>query len=316
MDVGTTKQWAAEGLSPGRLRARVGRGELVRLRHGVYVTAAALATAGDNKALQHALAVRGVLAAVSTPQAAGSHESAAFVHGLPLLHEPAGGTVSITRPARVRVGRSARDVWCRAADLPDRDLMVKHGARVTTVPRTVFDLARTLPFMDAVVVADAAIRMHRVTRISRSRLAEAIKAYAGWPGVDQARRVVGFSDGLSGSPLESCARVIFDAFRLPPPELQAEIVGGLVFRADGYVRIDEYHEYRVDFLWRKYKTVAETDGTGKYYASGRTAIDELKRDRLIREQGYRIVHITGDELFTRPERIIERIEAFSATSAY
>jgi hypothetical protein len=273
-----------------------------------------MATAGDDAALRHALHVRGVLATMSTPRAVGSHESAALVHGLPLLREPAEGVVSITRPATSRVGRSAAGVRYHAADLPDRHLTVRHEARVTTGSRTVFDLARTLPFMDAVVAADAALRMRRT---NKTMLAEVIEAYPGWPGTDRARRVLDFSTGRSGSPLESCARVVFDAFGLPSPELQAEIIAGITVDADGTPHVDEYHEYRVDFLWRESRTVAETDGKGKYYAGGTTAIDELTRDRLIREQGYQVIHITWAELLRRPERVIARIRgAFAATSAY
>src|SRR5262249_33842572 len=121
------------------------------------------------------------------------------------------------------------------------------------------------------------------------------------------------------SPLESCARVVFDAFRLPPPELQAEVTGGRQINPDGAVVADEYHEYhgyKVDFIWRGYMTVAETDGLLKY-DSGQRAIDERKRDRLIREAGYKLVHITWAELFKYPERVIQRIlDAFAATSAY
>jgi len=129
--------------------------------------------------------------------------------------------------------------------------------------------------------------------------------------------VLAFSDGQAESPLESRARVIFDAYRLPKPELQAQITAGVTFYPDGTFRVHEYHEYRVDFLWREHMTVAETDGRGKYYEAGKSAFDELKRDRLIREQGYKVVHITSAELNQHPERIIERIRiAFNAPSAY
>jgi very-short-patch-repair endonuclease len=189
-----------------------------------------------------------------------------------------------------------------------------NGARVTTVARTAIDLARVLPFMDAVVVADAAVRWRTG---GEPRLRAVLGACERWPGADGARRVVAFANGLAESPLESRARVVFDAFGLPEPELQARITAGVTFRPDGTFRVDEYHEYRVDFLWRQHRTVAEADGKEKYYSGGRIAIDELKRDRLIREQGYKIVHITSAELDKHPERIIDRIRtAFTAPSAY
>jgi hypothetical protein len=312
MDVGTTAEWANAGISLDRLRTLARRGELVRLRRGVYATAETVAAAADDKARRHALAVRAVLA--QAPEAVASHESAALIHGLPLLHEPPDGAVSVTRPAGRYRGTSGTGVRQHTAQIPRNHQTTVHDALVTTAGRTTIDLARTLPFMDAVVVADAAIRS---VKTRKAELSKVIAECERWPGVDQARRVVTFSSGHSGSALESCARVVFDAFGLPPPELQAKIVTGARVDAEGkVVVIGEFHEYRVDFLWRDRKTVAETDGLMKY-DSGQAAIRQLQRDRLIREAGYQVVHITWKELFERPQRIIDRIlTAFKSPSPY
>jgi len=236
MDVGTTAQWAKAGISAERLQTLTQRGELVRLRRGVYATAEAVTATGDDKARRHALAARGVAALAHG--AIASHESAALIHGLPLLHEPASGVISLTRPARRYRGSSA-DVRYHAARIPREHVTTMHGALVTAVGRTTIDLARTLPFMDAVVVADAAIRM---LKTNAAQLSQVIAKCEGWPGTERARRVVAFSDGRSGSVLESCARVVFDAFGLPPPELQARIVSGMRVDPGGkVVVVDEFH---------------------------------------------------------------------------
>src|SRR5215468_9625309 len=96
LDVGTIRQWAEAGVSPGRLRAMVRRGELVRKRHGTYVRASVLAAVAEDPAGRHALDMRTVLAAASAPGAVASHESAALIHGLPLLNAPPPGTVTLT----------------------------------------------------------------------------------------------------------------------------------------------------------------------------------------------------------------------------
>ena len=98
---------------------------------------------------------------------------------------------------------------------------------------------------------------------------------------------------------------------------QAKIVSGVRVDAEGNVAVvDDIHEYKVDFLWRDRKTVAEADGLMKY-DSGQTAIRQLQRDRLLREAGYQVVHVTWKELFERPERVIDRIlTAFRASSPY
>jgi len=184
---------------------------------------------------------------------------------------------------------------------------------LTTVNRTVVDLSRTLPFMDAVVVTDDAIRK---LKASKSGMADVITACQGWPGAARARRAMEFSSGRAESPLESCARVVFDAFGLPQPELQAEIIVGLSDAPDGTVLVGEYHEFRVDFLWREAKTVAEADGLTKY-SSGADAIKELRRDRLLREAGYKLVHLTWAEVLHEPQRVVDRIlRACEATTAY
>jgi len=281
----------------------VRRGELVRLRYGTYATASVVAAAKNDRVLRHALDLQAVLVSASAPDVVASHESAALIHHLPLLNEPE-GIVSLTRPPGRYQGRSAAGVRYFAAALPAEHVTVKHDVPVTTVSRTVTDIARTLPFLDAIVVADAAIH---ALKTSKPKMTEVIATCKGWPDTGKARRVLDFSNGLAESPLESCARVAFDALGLPRPDLQAKIfvhVGG------------EYHEFTVDFLWRDHMTIAETDGLTKY-DSGADAIRELKRDRLLRERGYKVVHITWAEMLGDPERVIKRIlRAFEATSAY
>jgi len=285
-------------------------GQLVRKRHGTYATAEAVATGEKDNAHAHALAVRAALMVASAAGAVASHESAALIHGIPLLKEPSDGLVSLTRPATAFRDRPLRGVRFYPARLPAGHVTMELEVPVTTITRTVIDLSRTRSFMDGVVAADYAIRK---LRVSKTALSAVVGSCKGWPGTDRARRVVDFSDERSGSPLESCARVLFDAFRLPAPELQAAVPGGQQANHDGAVAAHEYHEYKVDFMWQEYMTVAETDGLMRY-DSGQRAIDERKRERLLRETGYKLVHVTWAELFKYPERVIQRIlDAFAAT---
>jgi hypothetical protein len=207
-----------------------------------------------------------------------------------------------------------QDVRYYSASLPREHVTTRLGVPVTSVHRTVVDLARTLPFMDAVVVADFAIHKQRTNKPKLSGVLDSCK---GWPGADAARRAVAFSDGRSDSVLESCARVVFDAYGLPVPELQVTVTGGIQVDAAGNVAaVVEYHDYIVDFYWPDFKTIAETDGKLKY-GSGTDAIKELKRDRLLRMAGYQVVHLTWDGVFYQPEILIHEIrKAFAASSPY
>jgi very-short-patch-repair endonuclease len=115
--------------------------------------------------------------------------------------------------------------------------------------------------------------------------------------------VVEFADERAESPLESVARVIFDRSGLGSPELQATV-------------FTPSDAFRVDFLWRAHKVIAEADGLGKYNDRS-DAIKQLERDRRLRDAGFRVVHFTWKELFGTPELVLRRIvEAIAATTPY
>lgn len=237
-----------------------------------------------------------VLTTSSRPVAA-SHETAARLHGLDLLTEPPEELITLTRPPGNATGHknSTRFV---AAELFRGHVTRCLGVPVTTPARTVIDLARTLPFMDGVVVADSALHARLVTK---AQLAAVLDRCGGWPGGDRARRVVEFSDGRAESVLESCARVVFERNGLEPPELQV------------YIRTAEV-DYRVDFYWPRYRTIAEADGKKKY-TDPSTAIGQLKRDELLRETGRHVLHFNWQDVFYREPRLIGRLtETFTVRS--
>ncbi|HEX4658645.1 MAG TPA: type IV toxin-antitoxin system AbiEi family antitoxin domain-containing protein [Streptosporangiaceae bacterium] len=294
-EVATTAQWAARGVSAGRLRQLVRTGDLVVLRRGVYARADSLASSADDPARMHALRVAAALLPART-LASASHESAAILHDLDLLERPAESLVTLTRPPHVRGSRaSGKDLKIHAATLSPGHVTKHYGLPVTSVARTVVDLARTLPFQQGVVVADSALHARKT---AHDDLARVLAACSNWPGAERARRVVAFSDHRSESVLESCARVTFDDYGLPAPELQVDIG-------------DDQFIGRVDFYWGKYLTIAEADGMLKY-ADATRAVKQLERDQMLREAGYKVVHFTWRQLFRETDRLIARIrDAFA-----
>ena len=297
IDVGTLATWQAAGLSRRQLYTLVTFGQLVKVRHGAYATSSVLARAETEPGLRHALDVAATMA-TRTHGGTASHHSAAQLHGLRLLNQPPSGTVTLTLPPRNRMGRYRQEVGviCHAADLPDQQVTSRYGIPVTTAARTVVDIARTCAFMEGAVVADAALYERQA---SKSELRRVLAGCERWPGTARARRVIDFADGLAESVLESCARVLFRDHGLPPPELQVHITGR-----------DRTMIARVDFFWRRYGVIAETDGLLKY-DSGERAIAERRRDRLLQEAGFEVVHVTWQELFGDPVRVAGRIrEAF------
>ena len=110
------------------------------------------------------------------------------------------------------------------------------------------------------------------------------------------------ADGLAESPGESWTRVVFVSLGLIDVEPQVEIRdtrGKLVGR--------------VDFLFRKHRTIVEFDGLVKYGGTdGRQAlIDEKHREDALRALGYQMVRLTWRDLHT-PARVNHLIrDAFS-----
>jgi hypothetical protein len=298
--VDTTAKWRAAGITARRLRALTLAGDLVRIRRGVYATKGAVAFAADDPRRGHALWALAATRSVGSDSVA-SHQSAARMYGIDLLKSVPDGVVTLTRPPTRRTGETnSAGIVFHIAALPADHITTRWGALVTTPARTVVDLARTLPFIDGVVLADSALHLRITTKPELLRM---VDSCAQWPGISVARKAIAFADGRSESPLESCARVTFDASGLEPPELQVTI------RGDGFV-------YRSDFYWARHRTIVEADGMAKYEDPAR-ARDQIRRDRLLRDAGYKLVHFTWRELFETPELVITRIRvAFAAMSPF
>jgi predicted transcriptional regulator of viral defense system len=299
--VGGMRSWRDAGVPEARFRAAVRDGDLVRVRRGVYASRELADKARDQPAAGHALQAAAALCGQSARGAVASHQSAALIHGISLLRAPDRDIVWLTRPPG-RYRAECRGIRYRSAALPVSHVTVRYGIPLTTGARTVVDLARSRPYLDAVTAADSALYA-RIT--TRAELGRVLADCAGWAGIHRARRVVEFSDGLAESALESAARVIFALRGLPPPRLQTDIVDD-AFRLIG----------RADFLWERYRTIAEADGMAKY-ADPRRARTQVVRDIRLREAGYKVVHFTWADIFGDPARVIARIRtAFAASTAY
>lgn len=293
-------EWRAAGVSRKMLRTLTRSGDLVRIRRGAYATRRAVDWAKDDPVRGHVLHVMAVRTWAGR-DAVASYHSAATLHRLDLLESLPDGTVTVTLPANRQWKRTAdAGVVFHSADLPAGHVTRLYNLPVTTVARTVVDLARTLPFMDAVVAADSALHAEKA---AKPELCQILDSCTRWPGVKQARRVVSFADERAGSALESAARVVFDESGLDPPELQVTIHLPA-------------HAFLVDFFWRAHRVIVEADGLAKY-AADKDLIAQFQRDRLLRDAGYKVVHFTWSELFDTRERVISRIRAaFAARSSY
>lgn len=296
--MGRKRDWIAHGISERRFRTLVGDGTVIRLRHGIYALSEVVESADGDPARQHALLATAAIRATRVTAIA-SHQSAAILHCLDQVHAP-DHVVTLTRDPAASRTRATASIRYHGAVLPPEHVTHRYGVPVTSAARTVADTARTSPFMHAVVIADSAIRKRKTSKAEISRV---LDFCVRWPGVDAARRVVSFSTGRAESVLESCARVVFAEHGLPAPRLQYQFTG-----------ID--YDYRVDFYWPEYRTIAEADGLMKY-EDPRRARSQLRRDRLLRVAGQKVVHFTWNDLFATPDRVVAWIkDAFRSAGPY
>ncbi len=276
----TTAQAVAAGLTGqelGRLRSR---GDLVRLRRGVYTTSSTWA-ALDSRS-RHLLNARAVATRVSAP-AVFSHLTAAVAHDLP-LHAVRLDEVHLTRPGQPGATRHQAGVCHHAGPVPTTERLA--GLEVTRPARTVVDLGRVLEQTSAVVVIDAAL----ARGLDPASLLEELEACRHWPGAAPAARAVALADGRSQSVGETLTRLVCHAVGLPPDDLQ------LTVRTDRGT-------YEVDLAWTAHGVVGEFDGKVKYgrlLKPGQSASDvlvaERQRELAIERAGWVVVRFTWAEV--------------------
>lgn len=259
------------------LRRRQRSGELVRIRRGVYVDASVWATLEPYE--RYGALVRGTAWGCDSLPVL-SHESAAAIWGLPLLGALPKDVHFLVE--RASGGRSDPGIRRHALGVDADDVTTVGGLLVTTLARTVVDLAASGSVYRAVAAADAAI--HVDTYDPRPMLTKA-SLLAQWErmtpfrGCARARDLIDFSDERVGSPGESASRVSMAVAGFPAPDLQRHFV---VNGRDAWA----------DFYWEQADAVGEFDGEGKYLdarlRSGlpieRVILDEKYREDAIRRQ--------------------------------
>ena len=258
-------QLLAAGFSDDELRRLVRTGRLTPVRRGAYVQGGVPDDALTRHVLQAVAAMRDLAA-----DAVVSHVSAAVLHRL-RIWDVRLDHVHVTRPRRSG-GRCGALVHVHTAALDPSEVVTIAGLPVTSLARTVVDLARMLPFEQAVVLADAATFPRRRDRLAKTDLVAALDRAPRRPGTRAARRAIDFSDGHSESVGESRSRVAIAAAGLPPPVLQWEVHAAATGAFIG----------RVDVAWPEFRTVGEFDGLVKYGRSLRPGQDPA--DGLVAEK--------------------------------
>ena len=277
----STAQLRACGLGEGAIRLRVRRRRLLPLHRGVYAV-------GHARLTQRGRLWAALLACGGAHVAVISHRAAAAVWE---LAPPPAGPIDVTT---LRASRSVAGIRVhRTSSLHPQDVHRSHdGLTVTTVARTLLDLAAILPptrlerachqaeiqrCLDATAIADVLVRAG--TSPGTRRLRDAIETLAA-TGPEPTR-----------SELEIRFLSLIAHFGLPRPRTNATVAG-----------------LEVDFLWPGHGLVAETDGAATHLTA--TAFEtDRRRDAILQVAGLRVVRFTWRQLDERPHTVAQTLRA-------
>jgi hypothetical protein len=272
------RQLLEAGISRAGIDRRVARGWLIPLHPGVYAVGhAALTTRGR---LLAALLAAG-------PGAALSHRSAAAAWEL--LRDDASPPVELTSSRGA--GRRSRRLPVHRGRLGPADVIRLRGIPVTTVERTLLDLAEVVPRH----VLDRAVdRTVQLRRYDAAALDDLMRRSPGRRGLAPLRAAIAElrpGAGATRSWLERRMLVLVAEHGLPDPEVNVWLAGR-----------------EVDLLWRSQRLVVELDG--RAFHTGPAAFErDRRRDVELRALGYAVLRFTWRQVEREPGWVARHVAA-------
>ena len=266
------EQLLGAGLGRGAIAHRVKAGTMQRLFWNVYLLGAAPPTLSGRARAAVLSCGRGAVV---------SHRSAAELFGL--LPE-GGGDVDVTVAGRNFAARAGVRRH-RVAHLPRHDVTTIRGVRVTSIARTVCDLAATEPQKSVVDAFQEGLYRRILTPRAMSEVLGREPTRRGAPVIQALIR----DPRLTRSERERLLLKLIDQAQLPRPLTNVRTQG-----------------IPVDVLWPVEKLIVEFDGWGAH--GHRLAFEkDRKRDQILVAAGYRVIRITDRQLLDEPLAVIARI---------
>jgi very-short-patch-repair endonuclease len=225
------------------------------------------------------------------PGAVLSHQSAAVLWG---IRRKRRGPIHVTAPCGRQGLRRRKGIWIHRCKLAPVDRTARDGFPVTTVARTLFDLAEVVPFESLKGAAEEADRL-KLLRLRE--LEEVCERSRGRRALRPVRRLLaelGMPDE-GRSPLEIRFAAFIREHRLPPPVQNVHILG---------------HE--VDALWPSAKLVVELD-SWEYHGHRAAFERDRAREPKLLIAGYRTIRVTHRRLDNEPAQLAAEIRQLLAT---
>ena len=275
------RQLAAIGLSRNAVSARAQAGRLHRVHRGVYAVGHPVLTVNGRR-------MAAVLAA--GPGAALSHASAAALWEI----RPTSAT-RIDVSVRSAAGRARRPGLRihRAARLRRDEITVQQGITVTTVARTLLDLAATSSPRALERALDEAEIQQLYDRTSLDAL---VRAHAGERGAAALAGALRHDAGTTAtkSELEELLLSICDRHGIERPAVNADVAG-----------------LEVDFLFAKRRLVVEADSWA-FHRTRRAFERDRERDAILARAGYPTLRFSHRQLTREPAMVADTIIRSSA----
>jgi predicted transcriptional regulator of viral defense system/very-short-patch-repair endonuclease len=273
------------GLADNSIEWRARTGRLHRLRRGVYAVGHPVVSLQGHW-MAAVLAVDGHFDPEhpSSSSVVLSHRSASALWG---IWPYAGEWIDLTTP---RKSRSSGGLRRHFAELPPDEVTAEQGIPVTTVSRTLFDLAAT----SRPEAVERTLREAEYRRLhDRLSLPDLLHRYPRHRGAKVIRaclvRLKKDPEGRIRSRLEERFLPFVDRHRLPRPRFNAWIEAG-----------GRWHQ--VDCLWPARRQIVELDGW-EGHGTRRAFREDRARDRRLHLAGYGITRLTWDQLDDEPAQI-------------
>lgn len=260
------------GVHPRVITAALSRGRLHRVHAGVYSLLPPRA--------RPRLAAEWAAVLATGPHAVISHQTAAPLHGIQ-LPGPAPRVIHVTVIGAHRRRRPGLTVH-RSIVLPAEDRGHRHGLAVTSIARTVLDLAPLLDDQALEQLIDRALQ-----KTSRAKLQETVARHRRRPGAARVAALLHPTRPSADTWSRTEARLrrmLLDA-DIPAPEANQPV-----------------GPYIVDLIWRQQRVIVEYDSD---LHSGDIARrrDDVRHNDLA-SWGWNVLHVPWPVLRDHPERVI------------
>jgi predicted transcriptional regulator of viral defense system len=279
------RQLLASGVTHAMIRRRVASGRLLLLRRGVYAV-------GHDRLTRNGHWLAAVLAAGRG--AVLSHREAAALHGLRPSSRP---RVDVTVVAQRRVPGVQLH---RVSRLESADVTTVAGIPVTTVARTLVDLAGVVPPRALGKALEESERSRQldiraieaVLRRTRTRNGRGYKRIRA-----ALADLAAHGTTVTRSSLEDRFLALLTAHRLPPPSANAWTTA-----------------MEVDACWPQARLVVELDGWDSHHTRHAFQRDRTRSNDL-QAAGWTVLRFTHDDVVRRPAETAARISRVLAQAA-